>query len=259
VADEDETLIDGAVSGEYSPVLMDIGKAFKVRVSRAGYRGTRESDPTDPVIAAGHQFSPGLNADGIVYYSLSQRKQVAASRAGTAEWDFALKTDGTFPYAITNSGVTAESLNSGGLGGVWFTNRTDFENVSLDDRVTDFSGGNAEYEVYTADVTRYQGAMGAAVPGPMNIMTYYGYESGDGSEGSPFTISANAPYIEPFYKFNKKAFAAAGTTMPPTWWGTNHVYIIRHANGVSYSKLQVYEVTYVIGHSFKFGFRFENL
>jgi hypothetical protein len=91
-------------------------------------------------------------------------------------------------------------------------------------------------------------------------MTYYGYEGGDGSKANPFSWSTDpGPPIGPFYKFNKKAIGYATGGMPPPWYPTNQVYIIRHANGTSYSKLQVYSLRYQVGYNFILGFKFENL
>jgi hypothetical protein len=195
------------------------------------------------------------------YFSLSTGKEVPVSKKNTAEWDIAMETVGAFFCIYTNSGYTAEVLgNTGGNAGVWFTNRTNFSDVvSIEDRVTDLTGPNAEYAPYVTDTETYQLGMDGPVPGAMNIMTYYGYEDGDGSYDHPYAISTNAPFAEPFYKFNKKAFAAAGTTMPPTWWPTNQVYIIRHADGITYSKFQVYTFYYTTGFNFWVSFRFETL
>jgi hypothetical protein len=197
---------------------------------------------------------------GIKYYSLSQGAEVDASKRATAEWDIALEAIDAFFYLYTNSGYTATEFGgTGGQGGVWFTNKTDFDSVLLSDRVTDFSGENAEYAAYVTDVKRYQPSMTGTPIGTMNIMTYYGYEGGDGSYSNPFTLSTGAPFGHPFFEFNKKAFAAAGTTMPPSWYETNQVYVIRHADGASYSKFQVYDFFYTRGYKYTISFKFEPL
>jgi hypothetical protein len=94
----------------------------------------------------------------------------------------------------------------------------------------------------------------------MNIMTYYGYASGSGlSEDDPFEWSIPGPPVAPFYEFNKKAFAAVLGGMPPPWYSTSEVYIIRHADGVSYSKLQFPTVRYQRGFNYIVSFKFKNL
>lgn len=196
----------------------------------------------------------------IKYYSLALGGEVDASKRATAEWDIALEALGSFFYIYTNSGYTATEFGgTGGQGGVWFTDKTDFDTAVLADRVTDFSGENAEYAAYVTDVKRYQPSMTGTPIGTMNIMTYYGYEGGDGSYDNPFTMSTGAPFAHPFFDFNKKAFAAAGTTMPPSWYETNQVYVIRHADGNSYSKFQVYDFYYTKGYKYTISFKFEPL
>jgi hypothetical protein len=255
---DDAAPITGAVSETYAPAAADFGKLLKVRVSRAGYTGTVESDQVGPVSAANDNMTWALN-ETTRYFSLSQGIELPALKSSTAEWDIAVKAEGGFCYILTNSGATAAALGSGGDGGVWFTDKTNFDSVTFADRVTDFSGTNAEYEVYTKDVIRYQAGMYALLGDSMNIMTYFGYESGDGSEGSPFDLSTDAPFIHPFFEFDKKAYTYAGTTMPPTWYPTKQVYIIRHADGASYSKFQVSAVRYERGFTFIVGFKFKNL
>jgi hypothetical protein len=205
-------------------------------------------------------FQTGGTPTNIKYYSLSQGAEVDASKRATAEWDIALEALDYFFYIYTNSGYTATEFGgTGGQGGVWFTDKTDFDAVVLSDRVTDFSGENAEYAAYVTDVKRYQPSMNGTPFGPMNIMTYYGYEGGAGSSNDPFIMSTGAPFEHPFFEFNKKAFAAAGTTMPPSWYETNQVYVIRHADGTSYSKFQAYDFFYTKGFKYTISFKFEPL
>jgi uncharacterized protein with FMN-binding domain len=191
------------------------------------------------------------------YFSLSQGKMIATKN--TAEWDIAIESMNNFCYIYTNSGVTAAELGSGGKGGVWFTTKgTNFNAITLADRVTNLTGENTEYADYVTDVTRYQQGMDNAVAGSMNIMTYYGYASGDGStEASPFGWSVPGPPFSSFFEFNKKAFAEEGNGMPPPWYPTQQVYIIGHGDGVSYSKFQITDITY--STKFILSFRFKNL
>jgi hypothetical protein len=257
---DDSTAIAGAVSETYTPKAADFEKLLKVRVSRAGYEGTVESDSVGPV--SGTRDNMNWRLSGTTkYFSLSQGIEIPAEKSNTAEWDIAVKAEGAFCYVLTNSGVTAASLGSGGNGGVWFTTKgTDFSGVALADRVTDLTGANAEYADYVTDVTRSQYAMFVTETGPMNIMTYYGYLTGDGlSEATQFGWSFPGPPGSPFYEFNKKAFAAALGGMPPPWYATGEVYIIRHADGVSYSKLQFPAVRYQRGFTYIVSFKFKNL
>jgi hypothetical protein len=258
---DDSTPITGAVSETYTPKATDFEKLLKVRVRRADCEGTVESAQVGPISGTRDNMNWFLTSGTTKYFSLAQGVEVDPSKSNTAEWDIAVKVQGAFCYVLTNSGVTAAELGSGGNGGVWFTTKgTDFNGVALADRVTDFSGANAEYEVYTTDVIRSQYAMFVTETGPMNIMTYYGYLTGDGlSEATQFGWSFPGPPGAPFYEFNKKAFAGAYGGMPPRWYPSNEVYIIRHADGVSYSKFQVPTVRYQKGFTYVVSFKFKNL
>jgi hypothetical protein len=257
---DDAMPVTGAVAETYTPAAADFGKLLKVRVSRAGYTGTVESDQVGPVSGTNDNMAWNIH-DTTRYFSLSQGVELPASKSNTAEWDVAVKAQDGFCYILTNSGATATALGSGGDGGVWFTDETDFNSVTLADRVTDFTGANEEYEVYTKDVIRYQRGMSASLDSVMNIMTYYGYESGDGlTEATVFGWSTNpGPPGGPFYEFNKKAFAYVIGGMPPPWFPTKHVYIIRHADGISYSKFQVYALRYEKGYTYIVSFKFKPL
>jgi hypothetical protein len=261
---DNATVIEGAAGETYDPVAGDVDKTIKVRVSRAGYAGNRESEPVGPVAAAGGSFSYTLN-NTIKYISLSRGAELSASKRGTNEWDLALEVIGQdgFCYLYTNSGETAEAFGTTGQGGVWFTNKTDFDSVTLADRVTDYTGDNAPYAdcaVYETDVTRYQMGMSTIPARRMNIMTYYGYATGDGlTEATAFGWSTPGPPSYPFYEFNKKAFGAVTGGMPPPWYATRQVYIIRHADGESYSKFQVYALKYQRGYSFVVSFKIKTL
>jgi hypothetical protein len=261
---DESAVIEGAAGETYEPVNADAGKTVKVRVSRAGYSGTIESDPVGPVAVSQNSFSYTLS-NTIKYISFSQGKELPASKSNTAEWDIALEVRGQdgFCYIYTNSGESAEAFGAAGAGGVWFTSKTDFDAVTLADRVTEYTGENEQYAdcaAYETDVTRYQTAMFGPIPSRMNIMTYYGYASGDGkTEGTAFGWSNPGPPSYPFYEFNKRAFGAVTGGMPPPWYPTKQVYIIRHADGVSYSKFQVYGLRYQRGYTFVVSFKFQNL
>jgi hypothetical protein len=260
---DDSTVISGAVAETYTPNATDFEKLIRVRVSRAGFDGTVASEPVGPVSGTRDNMNWLISNQTTKYFSLSQGIEIPASKSNTTEWDIAVQVKGAFCYVLTNSGVSAASLGSGGQGGVWFTAKgTDFNGVTLADRVTDFSGENAEYEVYTTDVTRSQYAMFVTETGPMNIMTYYGYLTGTGlgeDEDTRFGWSFPGPPVAPFYEFNKKAFASCLGGMPPPWYATNEVYVIRHADGVSYSKLQFPTVRYQRGLNYIVSFKFKNL
>jgi hypothetical protein len=77
----------------------------------------------------------------------------------------------------------------------------------------------------------------------MNVITYAGYPDGDGLTVETcfkYHVPGDMAVYSP-YDFNKKqAYRMVG--MPPNYTPTGQVYIVRHGDGVKYSKLQVSEV-----------------
>jgi hypothetical protein len=257
--------IAGAAGETYIPTTGDVDKSIKVRVNRAGYNGSVESESVGPVTAAsgGLGFAYTLR-DTIKFFSLSQGKELPASKSNTTEWDVAIEiiTNNPFCNIYTNSGVSAERFGASGGAQVWFTDKTNFNAVTLADRVTDYTGypQYADCADYETDVTRYQYGMFVTVRSVMNIMTYWGYASGDGlSEGTQFGWSVPGPPSDPFYEFNKKAFAYNTGGMPPPWVPTKEVYIIKHADGSGYSKLQFTGVRYRTSYTYILSFCFAKL
>jgi hypothetical protein len=262
------TPIPGATAETYVPKTNDGERTIKVRVSRAGHNGSIESDSVGPVVrdAAKEGFSLNYTLNNTLkFFSLSQGKELPASKSNTTEWDFAIEiiTGNPFCNIYTNSGVTAEKFNTPGGARVWFTNKIEFSKVTLADRVTDYTGDNAQYADcadYETDALRYQYGMFVTVPTVMNIMTYWGYASGDGlSEATKFDWSSPGPPDQPFYEFNKMAFAYNTGGMPPSWEPTHQVYIIKHADGSGYSKFQITTVRYQKGYTYVLNFRFAKL
>jgi hypothetical protein len=161
------------------------------------------------------------------YYSLATGQGV--SDPASQNWDIAFHYD---RLIYTNSGDTAAALSSNGNGGVRYTNSTDFDAItSATQAVNPASEG---LEDYVTDKTVYASPaaeMGAPAERTINVMTYIGYGSGDGS-------SAEVPLTD--YKFNKKQFYNADMSdMPPVYSVTNQVYVITHGDGVSHSKVQI--------------------
>ncbi|MDR1176345.1 MAG: HmuY family protein [Treponema sp.] len=174
------------------------------------------------------------------YYSLSTGEEVEASKANTKEWDIAFEAHPSSMLSIyTNSGDTATEKGSAGDGGVWYTDSTDFDAVALTDKVN----ASGDYEPYVTDQIRWLPGMSGATPMKMNMMTYFGFASGgDGlTKSTPFTSSGMAVYA-----FNKKAaYKKTNPAMPPQYGPTEQVYIIRHADGTTYSKFQLSGLSFV--------------
>jgi fumarate reductase flavoprotein subunit len=222
---------------------------------------TGDNDTTSESGPGEGSFSNLYFSDGDKkYFSFSTGKELDPAKSSTAEWDLALDSQGFWVNIYTNSGATAQTLGpTGGQGGVWFTNKKDFDGAAFADRVTDFSGLNAEFAPYVTDVARYQGSMdGTGTPVSMNMMTYYGFYSGTGTQTDPFAIHPDTP-ARPFFSFNRKGYTYSPAGMPPKWYPTGQVYLIRHADGASYSKFQVTAITYISGYNFRLSFRFKNV
>jgi hypothetical protein len=170
-------------------------------------------------------FSATANG-GTVYYSLTTGEPV--TDPASTNWDVAFKRS---RLIFTNSGATAADANSGGKGGVWHTDKTDFAAVTMADKKTDEA-----YTGYYADVQKWvMVANGVTSHNTLNIMTYCGYTAGDGaSEESLF----QAPL-----KYDQKQFYTMTMTGSAAVFDmSGQVYIIRHGDGAHHSKLQV--VTY---------------
>jgi hypothetical protein len=184
------------------------------------------------------------------YWSLATGEEVTDPGAIKSQaWDIAFHThDSTF-FILTNSGITAASLGSGGKGAVWYTDHTNFDSAVLADAVTN---PPEEYQPYTQDVERWAMVMGAeAVRETLNIMTYLGYPGSDSPEHNGMTEATYFQRRDPLrtgggamdpsympYEFNKKQFYEM-RGMPPTYTPNYQVYVIRHGDGLGYSKLQV--------------------
>jgi hypothetical protein len=202
------------------------------------------------------------------FFSLSTGTEITAQEdIESAAWDIAF-----YPtrMILTNSGYTAGPLYfSGGKGGVWHTNQTDFDAVTgKDDRVIgpDPLDGR-DYGEYNQDVLRYaRGMAGSNMQQEryMNVMTFVGYQNENLVDGKSLGNTFNT-----YYKYDKKAFYAntfrdpdnyMTFVMPPLFYVTNQVYIILHGDGEHYSKFQVYKfVRYSYEEKDVYGVRWENL
>jgi hypothetical protein len=194
---------------------------------------------------------PGVSltaADGVKYYSLSTGLEVTGDDSETNKWDIAFSRT---RLIYTNSGASAKGEGTGkGNGGVWHTEKTDLAAVSDADK-EDFTIEDVSYNV---DVARYLfTGMGAAPTTQtlLNVMTYVGYGYGDGSTNDigGYTLVDMTPNYSGYpdtgplsdYKYNAHQYYISGGGMgsyiSPEDGGP--VYIIRHGDGVHYSKIQI--------------------
>jgi hypothetical protein len=163
----------------------------------------------------------------VKFYSLTTGTEItgAADIAGHA-WDIAFKETRTI---WTNSGATAEEYSSGGQGGVWHTSKKNFEQTELEDAVTN----DPVYSPFNTDTIRWAPDMQAYKKRFMNVMTFLGW-SNENSPGAG--LSQDNPYSTGL-QYNKRAFYSMPTM--GSFVPTKYVYIIRHADGAHYSKIQV--------------------
>jgi hypothetical protein len=186
---------------------------------------------TGPVLKVTIRLNSG--DEGAVYYSLATGEQADPH---SSAWDLGFYSIDNTPSIFTNSGDTAALLQSGGDGGVWYSDKS-LEDAGPDDRK---AGG--EYAAYVTDVYRWGKTMGVAALQRMNIMTYLGFPSGSGTEADPFLphdMIDMASYQG--YDFNKKQFYS-WYSMPPKYSPTEQIYIIKRGDGGGYSKIRVSDI-----------------
>ena len=163
-----------------------------------------------------------VNEGDKFYYSLTTGEKVTG--ANTKEWDIGFQRPRTI---LTNSGDTATELESSGNGTVWHTGKTDFDVVTLNDAVK-----TGPLATYFTDTKKYFFSMSTKQQVTYNVMNYSGFSEGTGTEADPFkTASYNQ---EQFY------IRASSSSYPVA----NAVYIVRHGDGNSYSKIQVSQYEY---------------
>jgi hypothetical protein len=157
------------------------------------------------------------------YFSLASGEWADAS-AGTSGWDIGFQRPRSI---LTNGGDTAAGLSSGGKGMVWYTEKTDFDSVVLSDAVKTGAGALSDY---FADKSKWIYSMSTKRLSPLNVINYAGYQTGTGTENSPFQTML----------YDQKQFYVGGNGYPVT----KVVYIIQHGDGIHYSKIQVSQYEY---------------
>jgi hypothetical protein len=168
----------------------------------------------------------GEPGSGPVYYSLRTGRRTG--NPASQDWDIAFER----PRLIyTNSGETAAALGSGGLGGVWHTEKTGFAGVSQGDAIKN----DPLYGPYNTDTLRWiDGAMlKPAASRRINVMTFTGYANEAKKDGNTRASAFSASF-----SYDKKQFYSA-RGMPPSYRLSDRVYIIRHGDGAGESKLQI--------------------
>jgi hypothetical protein len=207
------------------------------------------SDDPEPNSGAPQISGISIEAGQTKYYSLSTGEEVPETEANTTDWDIAFTRT---RLILTNSGVTATAKGSPGGAQVWYAETTDFDSVTT----AQIGAGNAPLSTDTA-LYVWTG-MGAAptARSTFNVMSYVGYAHGDGSTnsfgswtpGNPMAgiphnyagYPSNGPLTVYEYDADQYYFSEAHEEGGPTFEPNYNVYIIKHADGSGYSKVQFF-------------------
>ncbi|HEY9594656.1 MAG TPA: HmuY family protein [Spirochaetia bacterium] len=175
------------------------------------------------------------------------------SAGNNTQWDLMITAA---KEILTNSGVTATSLSSGGQGGVVFSGSTDFSHtISVSDAAALFAadvasgvktGDGADYSYWD----KYQtGSATPTTPQTGNAISFPGYPSSvSGRDGTTaataWVFGAVGAHVD--VDFSLGTAYARWERMNPSFSNfTNNVYVVRSGDGASYYKIQVLEATYM--------------
>jgi hypothetical protein len=140
----------------------------------------------------------------------------------------------------TNSGDTASQKSSGGLGGVWHTDSTDFAGVTLADKKENVTTP-FDYTPFNTDLHRWVIGMNISaeltvLEKNLNVMSYVGY---DNETDADVGLTGDNPYSMNYLYDKKNFYSNPSGSMPPSFTVTDQIYIVRHGDGVRHSKIQV--------------------
>jgi hypothetical protein len=240
--------VSGRSAGRFFPALTALALVFTL-VFTAGACKTEagEDDDGASFITLSLAYEGG---DDPWYYSLPKGNEetyteVSGPPIRSGAWDLAVEAHDRLFLIRTNSGDSAAEYKTrdggGGLGGIWFTDKS-FGAARVSDRVIpDAGNAYSEYLPYTEDCIRYVNLMSPGIKAVLNVSSYLGYPGGTGAQGDPFqTKEADRDNMASFvpFLFNKRG-AYTMTGMPPSYTPTNRVYIVRHGDGDGYSKIQL--------------------
>jgi hypothetical protein len=165
-----------------------------------------------------------VKEDEKFYYSLVTGKEVSGDAINTPDWDIGFQRPRTI---LTNSGTTAAALKSGGDGHVWYTETIDFDGAAEGDAVKE-----GDLREYFVDASRWLYSMSTKQNMTYNVINFAGYNTGSGTEQDPFKT---------LLYDQKQFYEGKGSSNYPV---TNVVYIVRHGDGVHFSKIQVSNYEY---------------
>jgi hypothetical protein len=219
-----------------------------------------DPDDTDDVnygVGSPKTFPAEVSGTDLIYYSLSTGTVV--TNPASQDWDIAV--GGALMEIYTNSGVTATAAGSNGNGGVKYTDKTDFGNVSDADGVT----CTGEYAGLDVDAKRYVDGGDEEDATAMNVMIYAGFDMGTGTADDPYqyvpypgyNTPAAATYL-PNTNDKKQAVTMTHMSNPTSFETSDQVYIITHGTGNKKSKIQVTDFSYSSRTSYSYEITYQN-
>jgi hypothetical protein len=198
-----------------------------------------DSDPGEPDSLGGSPITVTVRGNFPRYFSLVTGTEVKGGAIASTAWDIAFPN---IRQIWTNSGDSALQKSSGGLGGVWHTDSTNFDSVTLADKKEGVdSESGFDYAFLNTDLSRYVVGMNAnadlvLLEKNFNVMSFVGF-SNETDVGVGLT--SDKPYSYTYLYDKKNFYSNPGGVMPPKFITTGQVYIVRHGDGTHYSKIQV--------------------
>jgi hypothetical protein len=195
-------------------------------------------DPGEPDSTGGSPIIMTVRGNFPRYFSLTTGMEVKGGALASTAWDIAFPN---IRQIWTNSGDSALQKSSGGQGGVWHTDSTDFASVTLADKKENVTSP-FNYTLLNTDLHCWVVGMNAnsqlvLLEKNFNVMSFVGF---DNETDVGVGLTSDKPYSYT-YLYDKKAFYKNDppTLMPPNFVPTGQVYIVLHGDGVHHSKIQV--------------------
>jgi hypothetical protein len=101
-------------------------------------------------------------------------KEVSGAGIASEDWDLAFPNNRTI---WTNSGDTAAQKLSGGQGGVWHTNKTNFDDVTLAGKKEGVDDDGFDYTFLNTDLCRRVVSMDGVIQKNFNVMSFVGFDN----------------------------------------------------------------------------------
>jgi len=208
--------------------------------------GSKDGDtPTDNATVKVYDGKREGKATYILQYIDLENPDAPSSTGTDTDWDIMITGQ---KEILTNSGVTATDLSSGGKGGVVFSGKTDInQDIGTVETATLFSSDPHKgfdytyWEKSTADAE--------AKIATSNAISFPGYSSDNGRDGSTeekaWIFGTEKNPLNADVNFSLGHAYAKWERMDPKYSDfTNNVYIIRSGDGASYYTLQIADVVY---------------